>query len=133
MTESSRPAAVARWHELVARPDRNGLTRLIAPGAVFRSPAVHAPQEGADKTLAYLWAALTVLGPSLAYGQEWISDSSAVLSFTATVDDLTLEGVDIIRWDDEGRIVEFTVMVRPYRGLLALIAAMGAALTEEAR
>lgn len=119
---------VHAWHALVRDPDPKRLRALLADDAVFRSPAVHAPQEGADLTFAYLWAALGVLGPTLDYVEEWHGDASAVLRFAATVGGMDVDGVDIIHWDDDGRIVDFAVIVRPLRGLQALIEAMRAAL-----
>lgn len=112
-----RPDTVTRWHEVVAEKDPDLLDALLADDAVFRSPAVHTPQEGRALTTTYLRAALKVLGPTLAYQREWYDGSSAVLEFTAELDGLTVHGVDMFRWDDSGRITEFTVMVRPFKGL----------------
>ncbi len=117
-------AALADWHALVESHDPGGLAALVAEGAVFRSPAVHAPQEGRDAVVTYLTAALRVLGPTLRYEREWPGDDSAVLQFSASLDGLDVHGVDIITWDDTGRIVDFTVMVRPVRALQALIEQM---------
>ena len=124
----STPDTLRRWHALVAEPDPDRLTELLAPEVVFRSPAVHAPQEGRDRAHAYLWAALAVLGPSLTYVHEWHDERSAVLRFTARLDGLDLDGVDLVTWDAAGRVTEFAVMVRPLRGLQALVTAMGAEL-----
>ena len=121
-------AALARWHEVVATRDAAGLPALIAEDAVFRSPAVHSPQEGRDTVVGYLTAAFTVLGPHLAYEREWLGDDSAVLQFRTTVGGLDVSGVDIITWDAEGQIVDFTVMVRPAKALEAVIEHMGAEL-----
>jgi hypothetical protein len=66
-----------------------------------------------------------VLGPSLAYHDEWVRERDAVLRFTAVVDGLDVEGIDLIRWDDDGQIEDFTVMIRPAKALEAVIAAMG--------
>jgi hypothetical protein len=120
------PAEVglARWHDVVARADAAGLPALIAPDAVFRSPAVHTPQEGRDLVVGYLGAAFAVLGPTLTYHDEWLRERDAVLRFTAVVNGLDVEGIDLIRWDDDGLIEDFTVMVRPAKALEAVIAAM---------
>ena len=126
------PDPLRGWHALVADPDPDRLTRLLAPDVVFRSPAVHAPQEGRDRAHAYLWAALAVLGPSLTYTGQWHDERSAVLRFTARLDALDLEGVDLLEWDADGLLTAFTVMVRPLRGLQALVAAMGAELARAA-
>ncbi|GAB2921966.1 nuclear transport factor 2 family protein [Rhodococcus aerolatus] len=127
----STPATVRRWHELAAAPDPAVLRELLAEDAVFRSPAVHAPQEGRDRVHAYLWAALAVLGPTLTYVDEWHAERSAVLRFAAVVDGLDVDGVDLLEWDATGRITAFTVMVRPLRGLQALVTAMGTELSRQ--
>jgi SnoaL-like domain len=120
------PAEVglARWHEVVGTQDRTALPGLIADGAVFHSPAVHTPQEGRDVVAAYLAGAFVVLGPELAYHDHWVGERDAVLRFSSVVDGLSVEGVDIIRWDDDGQIVDFTVMVRPFKALQAVMARM---------
>lgn len=124
----TRPAALGAWHDFVAQPDPDALRELLAPDVVFRSPAVFAPQVGVELTHAYLWAAVQVLGPTLEYRHEWWDAQSAVLRFHAVVDGLEIDGVDLIRWDDQDRIVEFTVMTRPFKALRALIDQMGARL-----
>jgi hypothetical protein len=113
-----------RWHETIESRDQARLPEIIAEGAVFRSPAVHTPQEGRDLVTAYLGAAMVVLGPELTYHDEWTRERDAVLRFTTTVDGLQVEGVDLIRWDDKGRIVDFTVMIRPMKALEAVIGEM---------
>ncbi|WP_341924480.1 nuclear transport factor 2 family protein [Nocardioides psychrotolerans] len=126
---SSRPAPVAAWHAVAESRDPAGLDALLADDVVFRSPAVHTPQEGKAITTAYLSAAMVVLGPELTYVDEWCSDDSAVLEFTSVVDGMSVHGVDMLRWGPDGRLTSFTAMVRPMKGLQALVAAMGAELT----
>ena len=121
-------AALARWHDVVRRRDAAGLPGLVAEDAVFRSPAVHTPQEGRDVVVGYLTAAFTVLGPGLTYEREWLGDDSAVLQFHTVVGGLDVSGVDIISWDEDGQIVDFTVMVRPAAALTVVIEHMGAEL-----
>lgn len=113
-----------RWHEVVEARDAALLPGMIAEHAVFRSPAVHTPQEGRDTVVAYLAAAFVVLGPELRYTDTWQRESDAVLHFHSVVDGLEVEGIDMIRWDEAGMITEFTVMVRPFKALEAVIAAM---------
>jgi hypothetical protein len=85
---------------------------------------VFAPQEGKALTTSYLSAALKVLGPSLRYVSQWHHQSSAVLEFEADLDGVYVQGVDMLRWNAEGKLVSFTVMVRPLRGLQKLIELM---------
>src|SRR5689334_10434238 len=126
---SDRPAALVGWHQVAESRDPAGLDHLLDEDCVFRSPAVHTPQEGKALTTSYLSAALVVLGPTLRYQHEWWDDGSAVLEFTAELDGLTLHGIDMLRWGADGRLTEFTVMVRPYQGLTALMEHMLAELT----
>jgi SnoaL-like domain len=118
------PATVAAWHAIAASRDPAGLADLLADDVVFRSPAVHSPQEGKELTTAYLSAAVVVLGPTLSYRRQWYAETNAVLEFEAELDGRTVHGIDMFEWDDAGRIVEFTVMVRPIRGLEKLIEKM---------
>lgn len=122
------PAPVAAWHAIASSRDPAGLADLLADDCVFRSPAVHTAQEGKARMTAYLSAAIVVLGPTLTYLHEWWDDSSAILEFTAEIDGRSVHGIDLLRWDHAGRLTEFTVMVRPVKGLEALIGAMGAQL-----
>jgi hypothetical protein len=131
MTDSA--AALARWHDVVAARDPAGLSALVAEDAVFSSPAVHAPQEGRDTVVGYLAAAFAVLGPGLAYRREWLGADSAVLEFTTEVGGREVHGIDMITWDADGLIRDFTVMVRPVRALEAVIEAMAAELTRASR
>jgi hypothetical protein len=124
----SMPAPVAAWHAIADARDPAGLADLLADDVVFRSPAVHTPQEGREVTTAYLSAAVVVLGPTLAYRREWYAERSAVLEFEAELDGLTVHGIDMMQWNDEGRLTEFTVMVRPVKGLDKLIELMAAQL-----
>jgi hypothetical protein len=118
---SDQPAALARWHAVVESKNPALLDDLLANEVVFRSPAVFAPQEGKALTRSYLSAALKVLGPSLRYVSQWHDNASAVLEFEADLDGLYIQGVDILRWNADGKLVSFTVMVRPLRGLQKLI------------
>lgn len=123
-----QPATVKSWHAVVQSRDPALLDGLLADDVVFRSPAVFAPQPGKDLTVRYLTSAMEVLGPSLRYVAEWCDQSSAVLEFEAELDGMYVHGVDMLRWNDEGKLVSFTVMVRPMRGLQKLVELMQAQL-----
>ena len=122
------PAPVAAWHAIAEARDPAGLAELLADDVVFRSPAVHTPQEGKEVTTAYLSAAVVVLGPTLSYRREWYAERSAVLEFEAVLDGLTVHGIDMMQWNEDGRLTEFTVMVRPVKGLNKLIELMAGQL-----
>lgn len=112
---------LAQWHRLVATRDPSGLDALLADDVVFHSPVVHTPQRGRLLTRMYLTAAMHVLGnASFRYVREVVGAVDAVLEFEAEVDGITVNGVDMIRWDAQGRIVDFKVMVRPAKAMALL-------------
>ncbi len=118
---ADQPLALRSWHAVAAALDPALLDALLADDVEFRSPAVFAPQKGKALTTLYLSGALTVLGPSLRYVAEWYDESSAVLEFEADLDGVYVQGVDMLRWNTDDKLVSFTVMVRPMRGLEKLI------------
>lgn len=121
---------IAQWHQIVQSRDAHQLKALLHPDVVFQSPAVHTPQVGAAKAQHYLLAALAVLGPAqFHYAREWRGEQSAVLEFTAQIDGISINGVDLIDWDADGRITRFAVMVRPLKALQLLVERMGTQLT----
>lgn len=123
----SSPAEIGlqRWHHAIEVRDAGLLPGMVAANAVFRSPAVHTPQEGRDVVCAYLGAAFVVLGPELTYSDTWQRENDAVLHFHTLIDGLQVEGIDMITWDAEGLITDFTVMIRPFKALEVVIGAMG--------
>lgn len=121
---SEQPLAVRSWHGVAKSGDLALLDDLLADDVVFRSPAVFAPQPGKALTTRYLSSALVVLGPSLRYVSEWHDATSAVLEFEAEIEGSYVQGVDMLRWNGEDKLVSFTVMVRPIRGLQKLIELM---------
>jgi hypothetical protein len=121
---SEQPPPLRAWHAVVTAGDAALLDDLLADDVVFRSPAVFAPQRGKALTTLYLTGALAVLGPTLRYVGEWHDDTSAVLEFEADLDGIYVHGVDMLRWNADGKLVSFTVMVRPMRGLEKLIELM---------
>lgn len=109
---------LAAWHRYVLDNDPDLLIEMIAEDAVFHSPVVHTPQAGKTKVLAYLNAAGQVLGnDSFRYVRELVDGSEAMLEFMVEVDGITVNGIDLIRFDLEGRIVDFKVMVRPLKAI----------------
>jgi hypothetical protein len=117
---------IARWREVAASGDAAALSALLADEVVFQSPVVHTPQRGKAITHKYLSAAFHVLfNPSFRYVGEWRAERSAVLEFTTTIEGVEIDGVDIISWDEAGRIVEFKVMARPLKAINLLHRLMG--------
>jgi hypothetical protein len=93
---------------------------------------VHSPQIGRDLTRFYLTGALNVFNESFQYVKEVVSPRHAVLEFTCDVDGIMVNGVDIMTFDEEGKIVEFKVMVRPLKAVNLLHAKMRAMLEKMA-
>jgi hypothetical protein len=122
--------ALDKWYGYMKSHDRAALWDLLHPDAVFESPVVHTPQRGRDITFKYLSSAEKVLGgPGFAYVGEWRSESGAVLEFEKVIDGITINGVDIIRFSDDGRIIHFKVMVRPLKAINLLHRLMGEQLS----
>ena len=120
---------LTRWHQLIADRNVNGLDALLADCVVFHSPILHTPQGGKAVTMLYLTAAFGVFfNVSFRYVRETVSSRHAVLEFQVEIDGISVNGVDMITWDDEGRIVEFKVMLRPLKAINLIHQKMAAML-----
>jgi hypothetical protein len=134
---------VERWHRHLRGDLPRGLDDLLHEDVVFYSPIVYTPQEGRDITKLYLTAAGQTLpgdgageggdggGESkggFRYTKQVLAGDTAVLEFETTVGGKYVNGVDIIRCDDDGRIVEFRVMIRPLQAVNLVHEQMRAAL-----
>lgn len=118
------------WHEMLHKRDLGRIDEVLAEDCVFLSPIVHTPQRGRDLTRLYLTAALAVFNESFKYVKEVVSSQHAMLEFTCEVDGIVVNGVDIMTFDDVGKIIEFKVMVRPLKAVNLLHAKMKAMLEE---
>ena len=122
-------STLAAWHELVRSRNPQGLDSLLADNAVFFSPIVFAPQVGKAITQQYLSAAFLVfVNDSFRYVRELSGSRDAVLEFQVEIDGISVNGVDMLRWDDEGKIVEFKVMIRPLKAINLIQQKMAAML-----
>jgi SnoaL-like domain len=109
---------IETWHQLVEKRDTRGLDALLADEAVFYSPVVHTPQVGKAITKKYLAAAFQVFfNESFRYVRELKGDRDAILEFEVKLDGITVNGVDMIKWNDAGKITEFKVMLRPLKAV----------------
>lgn len=127
------PAPIQQWHAYLERLDADLLRDLLAEDVIFESPVVHTPQAGREITMKYLLGAAAVLNnPSFHYEHEWFSERSAVLEFVTEIDGVRINGVDIIHWNDAGKITRFKVMVRPLKAINLLHQQMGAMLASMA-
>ena len=120
---------ISAWHRIVEARDPRGLDALLADAVVFHSPVVHTPQAGKAIVARYLAAALQVLGnASFRYVREIRGARDAALEFVVEVDGIHVNGVDLIAWDDAGRIVDFKVMLRPLKAVNVIHQKMAALL-----
>jgi hypothetical protein len=118
-----------KWHKLVQTRDTVGLRSILADDVVFYSPVVHTPQAGKALTLSYLTAAFHVFfNESFRYVREVAGDRDAVLEFQVEIDGISINGVDLIKWNSDGKIVEFKVMIRPLKALNLIHQKMAAML-----
>jgi hypothetical protein len=109
---------IKTWHDIVEKRDAQGLDALLADEAVFHSPVVHTPQVGKPITKKYLTAAFHVFfNESFRYVRELKGDRDGVLEFEVKLDGIVVNGVDMIKWNDAGKIIEFKVMLRPLKAL----------------
>ena len=114
-------AALDSWHDIIRSGDASALDTLIADAAVFHSPVVHTPQVGKAIVVKYLTAAAKVLlNGSFHYVREMVDERQAMLEFEVTIDDIVINGVDHICWNDNNQIIEFKVWVRPLKGMQKL-------------
>jgi hypothetical protein len=125
---------IARWHRYLDGSLPGGLDDLLADDVVFYSPVVYTPQRGKPITAKYLEAAARTLageaGGTFRYTKQVLSGDTAVLEFETSVDGKYVNGVDIVRCDETGRIVEFRVMMRPLQAIQAVHEQMGRRLAD---
>jgi hypothetical protein len=132
---------VEQWHAFLRGELPGGLDALLDDDVVFYSPVVYTPQEGKAITTLYLSAAGQALpgepsgeggdggsGGGFRYTKTVMAGDTAVLEFETTVEGKYVNGVDIIRCNDAGRIVEFRVMIRPLQAINAVHRQMAAML-----
>ena len=113
--------ALNSWHDIIRNGDTSALETLIADDAVFHSPVVHTPQVGKAIVMKYLTAATVVLmNGSFHYVREMVHEHEVLLEFQATIDDIVINGIDHIRWNENNQIVEFKVWVRPLKAIQKL-------------
>ena len=121
---------IEKWHAYMATGgDLTALSELLSDDAVFHSPVVHTPQVGKAKVMAYLGAAAVVLGnDAFRYVRELVDGDEACLEFETAIDGIRINGIDLIRFGDDGKIVDFKVMVRPLKAVNKLWELMAAQL-----
>ena len=146
MTDGPIHDCIHRWHQLTRGELEGGIDSLLHPDVVFLSPIVFTPQRGRDVTKLYLAAAGATLagaspasaddgpafaeGSSFRYTKQILQGHHAMLEFETEIEGKYANGVDIITCDDDGRIIEFTVMMRPLQAIQAVHSQMMAMLEQ---
>lgn len=126
-------AGLKRWHAVIeGGSDPLALAEIIRHDAVFHSPVVYTPQHGQAIVVAYLAAAGQTLGnDSFTYVRELVDGDNACLEFTTEMDGIHVNGVDLIRFDEDGMIADFKVMVRPLKAVNKVWEMMAAQLERQ--
>lgn len=115
------------WHDLLEKGEFDRLRPLAAEAVVFRSPAFFTPYPGVEP-LVHIISTVNTIFEDFTYHREFWSEGvdAVVLEFSARLGDKKLKGIDIITFDDAGKIKEFEVMIRPANAAVALGEAMAA-------
>ena len=126
MTLETTKQALEKWHQMIKTGDMSSLNELLADDVVFRSPVAYKPYEGKHVVFFILTNVIQVF-QDFTYHREFYSEDgeNAVLEFSANVSGKSLKGIDMIRFNEHGQIIDFEVMIRPKSGLEALAAQMG--------
>ncbi len=117
---------LSRWHEMAASGDLSQVGEIAREDVLFRSPVAHTPYKGREALTLVLTTVIQVF-ENFTYHRHFISEDgmSAALEFSAQAGGKDLKGCDFIKFDEDGLIAEFEVMIRPASGLMALGQAMG--------
>ena len=119
------------WHRVALSKDVAEIENILHDDCVFESPVVHTPQVGKEITSQYLAAAGHTLGnDTFRYVGEWHRENSSILEFTAEIDGIKINGIDMINCNDDGLITHFKVMVRPLKAVNMLHQKMGEMLAK---
>jgi len=109
---------IHKWHKVIESDDLKMLDEIIADDAVFSSPVVFKPMEGKEITMMYLHAAGQSFNmEKFKYTREIHDDMNSVLEFETYIDDISVNGVDMIEWNEDGKICNFKVMIRPFKAV----------------
>ena len=109
---------IHKWHEVVDADDLSTLDSIVADDAVFSSPVVFTPMEGKEITMMYLHAAGQSFNmQKFKYTKEIHDGMNSVLEFETYIDDISVNGIDMIEWNKEGKISNFKVMIRPFKAV----------------
>ena len=117
---------IDKWHQVVRNKDYELLSEILDDEVIFYSPVVFTPQKGKEIAQMYLSAAAEVFeGNTFSYTKELVEGNSASLEFQLVIDGTEINGVDLITWNENQKITEFKVFVRPLQGVNVLHEKMG--------
>lgn len=117
---------IETWHQIIFNQDKAKLLEILAEDVIFYSPIVHTPQKGKQITFMYLSAAFKVLfNDTFKYVREVASDTETLLEFEVEIDGILINGIDMISWNDDGKIIDFKVMIRPLKAMSLIHQKMG--------
>lgn len=119
-----------QWHHIVFERDLEALSDILAEDVEFRSPFLWRPYFGRFPTFIILSTVIDVFN-DFQYHRQLVSGQTWALEFSARVGELSLKGIDLIGFNDEGKIVTFEVFIRPANALLALGEEMKKRLAEK--
>ena len=124
---------LARWHAVIEGGNKaDALADILHDDAVFHSPVVHTPQRGKPIVMAYLGAAgQTLNNDSFRYVREMVDGDNILLEFVTEMDGIHVNGIDLIRFDEDGLITDFKVMVRPLKAVNKVWEMMAAQLERQ--
>ena len=138
-------SAIEKWHDIMKSGGSNAIEKLdnlLHDDVVFYSPVVFTPQKGKDITKLYLAAASGVFSTDkktqnsekkeskFKYVKEVITGNTACLEFETEMNGIYVNGIDLISWDDEDKITEFKVLIRPLQAVNTIHEMMGKMLDQ---
>jgi hypothetical protein len=112
------------FRDAVLAGDLDAVRETLAPEVIFNSPVAFRPFEGRDVVMEVLKAVMGTF-EGFSYTDELAGETAHALVFSARVADKQLWGIDLLRFDAEGKINDFTVLVRPLSATIALAQDMG--------
>lgn len=126
MSFTQTKSAIQKWHHMLESRDMSILNELLADEVVFRSPVAYHPYEG-KQVVNFILTNVIQIFENFTYHREFYTENeqSVVLEFSANVGEKRLKGIDMIGFNEDGKIIDFEVMIRPKSGLEALAAQMG--------
>lgn len=126
MSFSQTKESLEKWHKMLGSGDLNILDELLADDIVFHSPVAYKPYPG-KQVVTFILTNVIQIFENFTYHREFYTEDQqcVVLEFSANIGEKLLKGIDMIRFNEQGKIVDFEVMIRPQSGLEALAMQMG--------